>query len=724
MNNQKKMPKNPFTLQRAECYSLESMTRAISPISNSGEPWPMFKSRPTDIINSSKVTRNLTPIESIDKNYCCDTFNNGRNSANLSFCENCRRLERELNNCKKSLNTLKERTDLNERHMKQYESLLNIKENRLKERENMLNKQIEELEADRTRIQGLERQECICCKNYQSDKSEFKKHKKRLSLDLTNVKRTKNQSTGTDSFELKETEMSIAKTCVDSNMKKIQVVQLEQDLQEKIEELKAKTERCEKQEKEISRISAELETLKQRLIEKENSKIATELEKRNQERLEKENSAVLAELESLKKLLKDQETELVESQKKPCGSCLALKSELVSQRENLEATIAELRQAYESQSKEIDFFRSPQETLIRQTGSGIFDSSYKTPEMKFDSDDFFESQSNLSEITEGVKNQEKILRADSFKDTVVDSDYHQTTVESKEGALDLQELNKGNSFTNKETAPLFIVTKLKSKLQQKAFEAEQQIKLKELFYQKENQKFLSKIEQFEKYNQALMKENKDITDKSEQLASENSSLGEKVKEKDKEIENLSASIVDLNRKVQELVENTQRVEDLNEKLKARILIYKNKRVSQEAPIYSEELSTLINSLEEKMLDLESKETELINFKRQLVNEHDNIMNNAECLKILFQDFSVEKLEFSAEKEHFALEKSALLDIEKKQKERTELLNLRETELFKLREEIIERERSLSTQYYRQPSRIIKRMNTQLGVFKNSSNSFE
>lgn len=739
MNSQKKMPKNPFMLPRAENSSLENLTRAISPISNSGEYWPMFKSRPTDIIKSSKVTRNLTPIESIDKNYCCDTFNNGRNSENLSFCENCKKIERELNNCKKSLNTLKERTELSERHLKQYESLLSIKDNRLKEKENMLNKQIEELEADRVRIENLKGKECDCCKNNQNDRSGFRRNIKRLSLDLTNIKITKNKST--------ETEEEVTGNCMlkiqeEFNLKKNQLAQLEQDLQEKIEDFKVRSKNCEEREKENSRVSAELENMKQELLkeklkistelenlkqglrEKESSGIPTGLENSNQEHLVKENSKVSAELVKLKQLLKDKETELLESQEKPCESCCTLKSELMSQRENFETTIAELRQAYESQSKEIEFFRSPQETLIRQTGSGIFDSSYKTPEMKFDSDDFFESQSNLSEITEGVKNHEKLPRADSFKDTVVDSEYYQTTVESKEVVSDVQEFSKGNLFSSKEATPLFIVTKLKSKLQQKAFEADQQIKLKELFYQKENQKFLDKIEQFEKFNQALMKENQEITDKSAQLVSENCSLNEKIKEKDEEIRNLNNNIASLNRKNQESVENYQRLEDLNEKLKARILIYKNKRVSQEAPIYSEELSTLINSLEEKMLDLESKETELINFKKQLVIEHENIVNNAECLKILFQDFSVEKLEFSTEKEHFNLEKSSIIEIEKKQHERMELLNMREAELFKLREELTEQGKALSTQYYRQPTRAIKRMNTQLGVFKNSSNSFE
>lgn len=686
MNSHKKLPKNPFKHNRADGQSFDSVTRAISPISNNEEVWSGIKSRPTDICRSSKVTRNLTPIESIDYKYSIDSLNQPRQNANLTPCENCKRIGRELINCKKSLSSLKERTELNEKHLKQYETLLNIKENRLKDRENLLNKQTDELEAEKTK------ESSICTKS-ENRKKQIKGQNRPAtenSSSSSNTKKYKNQSSETENFDFKQTEVKLKSSLEEIKLKQTQLAQAETALQRKTEDLENREKKCEENEKTSEKVSKELEKIKADL--------------------------------------KVREKNFNDKLGKPCESCLSLQVQIETQREKFEAEIKEMKQASESQLINFEFFKSPQESLINKMGSEIIDSPYKTPEIRFESDEFSDYQMNFSEVTENIGFKRGIIRKVTKLDSRVDSGYHHATAETKILNGESLEFKQEDNYTQKESkvepSPLFIVTKLKSKLQQKSFEAEQQIKLKELFYQQEKEKFLSKIEQFEKCNQALMKENQEIREKSAQLANEITSLTVRIKEKKNDIEEIQVNNNDLTKKILELTEANQRFEDLTEKLKARVLIYKNKRVSIENPIESEELNTLINSLEEKLIDLETKEAELFTLKRQLISEQENITNNAHCLKILFQDLSSEKLEFLAEKEQFALQKSALLEIERSQQERIELLDVKESELIKFKDELIEKDRILSSHYNKPPQRSIKRMNTQLGVFKNPSTSFE
>jgi len=129
MNSLKKLPKNPFKHTRTDGMSFDSATRAISPISNNEDLWSGIKNKPNDVYRSSKVTRNLTPVESTDYKYCADSLKHARHSMNYSPCENCKRIERELINCKKSLNSLKERTEVNEKlkKPKKYQTVPNAK---------------------------------------------------------------------------------------------------------------------------------------------------------------------------------------------------------------------------------------------------------------------------------------------------------------------------------------------------------------------------------------------------------------------------------------------------------------------------------------------------------------------------------------------------------------------------------------------------------------------
>ena len=179
-------------------------------------------------------------------------------------------------------------------------------------------------------------------------------------------------------------------------------------------------------------------------------------------------------------------------------------------------------------------------------------------------------------------------------------------------------------------------------------------------------------------------------------------------------------ISQLKQKLEILAEENTKIEDLNEKLKARLLIYKNKRVTKDgSDVQHQELDDLIQALHEKLLTLQEKEEELEELKKHLSQDYEINTNNAECLKILFQDLSQEKLNLQSSKEDFYLQKSSIIEIEKSHNQRIMLLNLKESELFKFREELIEKERLLSSHYYRSPSRAFKRMNTQLGELNKS-----
>ena len=650
MKLEKRLPKFLNLPRKPSKKSFESATRAISPISNS--EGSNLIARNSDSFRSHFVSRNITPIDAIDNKYYF-AESPERPKLALKSCNHCKSLEKEIENYKKTVNSLKEKNSSNEKHLKQYESLLLIKENRLKERENSLNDQIENFHKNLPTIQ-LTKPITKSIKT-QSSQVNFQKLIQNSTITLNSESSTQ--------------------TVLNLQIKRQNSLFIKQVNQLTLRKFKP----CN---------PLFIETASNLFIQGRN------LQKLDLEKYSQTEEMILN--------IKNRRSSLKLSHENTIGTTRHASNKSSPDRNSSIFP--------DSILKDGQIFRSPQEV-----SSNLKISGFKAIEDQ-DVEYSFNQMSISGASIDGFEGLTPI-RKNSFlnKDEILGKSFKELT------NFD-QKLIDPDSLPQSRDEPvqkLSIVSRLKAKLQQNAYEAEQQVKLKEFFYQQENEKFMNKIQQFETFNQILSRENIDLKEKSKTLSKE---LEELQCEKEKICESFKMAdeeISQLKQKLETLSEENSKLEDLNEKLKARLLIYKNKRTQDGSDVQNQELDDLIQTMHEKLLTLQEKEEELNEIRRQLSQDYEINTNNAECLKILFQDLSQEKLDLKSSKEDFNLQKSSIIDIEKSHHQRILLLNLKESELFKFREELIEKERLLSAHYYRSPSRAFKRMNTQLGELNKS-----
>jgi hypothetical protein len=696
-------------------------------------------------------------------------------------CKLCKQLEREVENYKRTVSSLKEKTAVNEKHLKQYESLLLIKENRLKERESSINELydglqgkvyskvrdfqrdfkfqlkekgisecsvqttgIDDFDFEKKRLQEknlkIEKilEEISIFSQFPSEKS-YKpsrklnnSHYKNLTIILypeINLIHNKRSSLSTQNEKESQTDRSKLLKFSSKVTKSSQTESFPSDLPENVSGLKDRE----------SLLSQKL----QKILEKESEmlKFSSDLQKRKIELDQQAKNLSLSSRKDSKDCFSSESRE----RSGRCDRCedfltdesrkdleLMIEAHYKKKRDSLtlshECTVGTTRQTsvkstpernfsklQESIIKDQQLFRSPQEVSSNMKINGfksIEDNEYS----------FFKqlSMSGNSDCIEGLTP----IRKSSFLEKDFDD---KSDEKNNDKSCHDHSDNSGNELQSlphsrdEPTHQLSIVARLKAKLQQKAYEAEQQVKLKEFFYQQENEKFMKIIQQFESFNLTLSKENQELKEKLKNLTREFDVLNEEKERNLQVIQKFEEDFSEFNRKVEELNEENSKLEELNGKLKARLLIYKNKRVSHEgSEVLHEELDQLIHQMHEKLLGMQEKEKELMQLKRELSIEHENNLNNAECLKILFSDLSREKKDLLAAKEEFAFQKAAVIEIEKNHQQQGLLLDIKEKELLRFKDELVEKERIFSAYNRRSPTKMFKRMNTQLGKLKQDS----
>ena len=635
---------------------------------------------------------------------------------NELVCTSCLEFKKEIKQLMQYQNIVNEKAIQSEKHLKQYESLLRIKDSRLNQKEESLNKDEKAILNEK---QQIERE-----KNYLMVHKDAIMHENQsllqkileLNLEINALKEIINKKPANnttrergshvrglidsnkgyfgrkvenvecldtdgledlslspikDKLEEKEAKLKARKIKLVAREKEFSASResIEKEFNQKRNELNEVEQELLKKHKELNQKTIEMNALQQDLIkrEKEFSQQRDEMNVLQQELMKKEKD-----LESqILKLSEDQELVTEELQ-----SIDELKVALKTQQEHLNHEKKILIESHSSSAKpskkgsEYNFKVSNDRA---KPNIDIFESYEPFDDLSFGRIDFSSCNDTLREAdSRGNSIQEKDQEffcnsiqervcdsRDPFNNQILDSIPCRTTHASPDDS----EIRYGSN------QKLAFLEQAKFQLEKRIFDMERNSKLKDLFYQQEQEKVNSRLQQLQMVNKELedqlsvfVKEKYDI---------ENSySKYEKFSLHGEDEENAEDECLDLD----------SRVRDMYFELKKKFSLLKD------------------------------KELEINHIKSRLKKEEEAVIRSTLYLKSVHELYEDERTNFSEEKESFFSQKSALLELVAKQEEKQELLEMKEKELLDLRNQICSRERNLSSKSLN-PSQFYKRQLT-------------
>ena len=163
-------------------------------------------------------------------------------------------------------------------------------------------------------------------------------------------------------------------------------------------------------------------------------------------------------------------------------------------------------------------------------------------------------------------------------------------------------------------------------------------------------------------------------------------------EKEKYIDEMIEKLTEEERKFSERWAGFKKTE---ESMKNEIEYFKrkNSELEQKLNIKSTEEFAIPLEYQEKLFSLQNKEEELINLENTLNKERQDIDATADLVKSLNDDLLAQKKIQDEEYERINKEKERLVDMLKRQEERAKLLSLKEQDLLKFRDSLIDLEKS-------------------------------
>lgn len=583
-------------------YSFDILLKSKSRFSafRTESPSTSYTGRPqieSNILNEH--SRNSTafhiPLLPVQSSSYCKT----RHNSNEIPCLNCLKLEKELECLRSQLKKTTEKIVTTEKHVKQYESLLRIKDSRLAEKETNLNYQSEEIEQKSRQLIR--------------DKENFYIEK-------------------------------------------------------------------EKNEKDHKSQTYEIEKIKQRLKTQENELEAKKsMISKEQIRIEEELSAI----DKLKNVLKQQE-ECV------CEEKIMLQQHYAEKLKEVE----EIKQTLELRLKNFEYiYKNNAKSCLELSLEGFDDMSFGKLEYSESiegiKDSIFQSKQGSKIVSKCCSRQEKEVEGKSINDDVEIFGFDESLIFAHEWPESIQKPSDDPRSLIKLTIPS--VQKLMHKYEAKILHLQETIKLKDISHSQETERIKVQISELKSENCALM-------DQIQVLQSENAHLLSKTIEAQEMCKVLQSAN-------QKLIQKYGNIEDLD----LEIVSGNNGLIED-----------MVRELELKLKIVLEKEQSLKDRENALVIEENDVRNTADCLKLMYEDIENDKYDLMDEKYDFFDQKSAVIELEKKQKEKNDLLILKEKELIKLKEELIEKERLITAKLYRMPTRNFKRLNTHLDNFLEKS----
>lgn len=608
----KQIPNNPT----------DTATRSISPISqNDCNNRPNSQCLTFKTCSSNNRSRNVTPPE-VTYN-TANTLSSHRDQT-PGACSNCHHLEKVLRISQRALLKLKDSQNSAEKHFKQYESLLKIKENRLNERESSL--------CERLKFLEIQEHKLSLDKSFNTLDSEKKTQATNRSISHTSGQRSldsrfldkkleipakKNKSTETKGLTLSDEIKKLEQLHSIMKIKEEYVMNKEKELEKQKEILIEQMRLNEKLEQEV-KSNAEKLSVKEKLLE-------------NKEKQVREDAEALKDKE---KRLQEEETMLKE------------------RKEFYDLESKKCQESNESRIKGFDSLRMLSESRLSTENINRI-----SPEKNLDvyADHFDQLSFGRNECIGSERNSEKSSLLESLRGSERSSLYNDRFILSRDPLTftsDFEHPNKSSYISRDsrdEHSKLSIIEQIKARFEQKSVEHQHQLKLKDLFFSQEIEKFQSQIKELEESFEKLIEENRNLTS--------------------------------LNKSLQDKVD---------------MLSEKNKLIGKEKGF--DKLDEILDVLQEKLKIVIEKEAELAKQKKGLEYEHETVLNEAQCLKLLFMDLNTNKDEILEEKQELFEQKSAIMEIERRQNERNELVELKEIEVMRMKEELLKKQRIMRIKF--------------------------
>ncbi|OMJ91545.1 hypothetical protein SteCoe_5919 [Stentor coeruleus] len=649
--------------------------------------------------------------------------------ASNDFCDSCIKYMRKNEDLRKQNRFISEKCIATERHLKQYDNLLQIKDSRLEQQELALKKDIEAFEIEKENFY-------IEKKRFEEEREDFYRNNGDFSmqterfdekfeeleekkLELTDILKEIERK----NYELKRREDNQA--LIEQEYKEKFLISREHDIQRLMDEVQryrneATTPVFEKNSDDIAYRKQKLKEKKQEInllaLQLKDMRIKIEEEQKVNYKNFEQRMRALEESERKLALEKENLEFTQERVVEELESIDQLKIILKTQTENLEKERSLIHENYENRIRELEYnnketksktkvhrkksslddihcYTEPGELTFRKNSLDAenlikeYENQYKNCESKLkDTEEkYYEAESRCREQEEKIRDfEEKITE---YEGKIREGDYKNKEFEGKWKKYQLEIDFYKNQLSVIET------------------KREEQLKLSTQLSEKIN-KVKGKKKTLKNRVLELEKSLKSPREGMSSRSYREEHCG-KCQELDKKNADLLCRISDLNEKIVILEQRNEENESKNaelvyevEKMRAKSMVMEEKIFTLEncssevsPDVFTMKIKSISEELEGKLVQVKIKESELISMEKHLLQEKESIESAAQFVKSINEDLNIQKQILKEEKETFEKQKMRLFEIDKKQQERTKLLISKQDELTNFRDKLLEREKS-------------------------------
>lgn len=649
--------------------------------------------------------------------------------ASNDFCDSCIKYMRKNEDLRKQNRFISEKCIATERHLKQYDNLLQIKDSRLEQQELALKKDIEAFEIEKENFSIEKKHFEEEREDFYQNHGDFSMQTERIDEKFEELEEKKIELTDIlKEIERKNYELKIREdnqALVEQEYKEKLLISREHDIQRLMDEVQRY--RNEATTPVFDKSSDDVAYRKQKLKEKkqEINLLALQL-KDMRMKIEEEQKANYINFEQRMRALEESERKLAiekenleftqERVAEELDSIDQLKMILKIQTENLEKERSLLHENYEDRIRALNYnnkepkfkikvhrknsslddmhcYTEPGELTFRKNSLDAenlikeYENQYKDCEarLKEAEEKYYESESKYAEQEGKIRDYEEKIT--EFEGKIREGDYKNKEFEGKWKKYQLEIDFYKNQLSVIET------------------KREEQLKLAAQLSEK-----ISKV----KGKKKSLKNR--VLELEKSLKSPRGGMGNrshrdeycvKCAELDKKNADLLCRISDLNEKIVLLEQRNEEIEGKNaelvyeiEKMRAESMVMEEKVFTLEnctgeasPDVFTLKIKAISEELEGKLVQVKIKESELIDMEKYLKQEKESIESAAQFVKSINEDLNIQKQLLKEEKETFEKQKMRLVDIDRKQQERAKLLINKQDELTNLRDKLLEREKS-------------------------------
>ena len=571
---------------------------------------------------------------------------------------------------------LSDRCGATEKHLKQYDNLLQIKDSRLKQQEASIKADLEQVEREKEKI-ARERKRC------DDEREEIEQEHDRVLLENERIEQEieeinrRNEEIHAMYEELEQRrDLLVIREETQARLEEEYHEKLflrrEDDIQRLLGEAqlyRSDSSLFDKGDEDVQALREYIEGKKQKVKNKKKELTAMAKELNGLKvKLEKDEERNASEFESRMNLLTEAEQKLVEERininetqeriNEELESIEELKSILKQQQENLERERELMKESYESKLARAETWRRVPSLSIR---TGDSKEKFSEEETRF-------SLNEMAEISFG-----KLLNESPDKNREYESLYFSIKKELEffENKLKIVEYSRDEVESINEE----LYRKINSLKDKKRTLKSKSMNLERILESDESS-LHRQIENFEAKYTDLVIQNQEMEENYNSLNKNLAAANRQKEELGIENQNLSKELA--------------KYKELSKTLQDKLEIYESS--TSDSDYYTIKIKQLSDELENKLGQVMKKEEELIDLQKYLLSEKKSIDTAAEFVRSINEDLNNEKQKFYEEKELFERNKMKLIGVDKNLQEKAKMLISKESELLIFKEKLTEREK--------------------------------